>query len=426
MADKKMPCHLETLPSELIHSILVYMDSLRDLGNFIITACFMNRHFEGGKRRIMFRVLQNELGTVLADARFLYLFPYSDPGSTPHQQIVYWDHIHTMTAVYRDMLRIGEEVTSIPSVEELTQLCRTLRKMNFLASAYFAAQQRSLGGDSQATSSLSRVEKLRIVRAFYRRQIVCNAWAPTRRNPRWAKRDVAAIANTSNHEGVQLGLFSAFEAWELQQIDHVDRFVIWQCKALCLAREGTTAQISEAKFGEIFSHVECLVHYMCERPGITDTTLHTPESLFKLDSREVEKTSVYDQFIARYSLLCLQFHWQYYRFDLFPDPVRDRPEGEQQDNNSKATIDFTGDMVSLPPFGWIDATDGHYVNWFGAAFGHASRWVPVSDSPESYSLRSHYVDLWRDAGFTFWDQSRAEALKKFGKLESFRTGWAMH
>jgi hypothetical protein len=122
--------------------------------------------------------------------------------------------------MYRDMLAGGRGggADAVLSFAELTELCRTLHQINFLASTYVAAQQRSFGSKGPATAPPSRAERLRVLRAFYRRQIVCNAWAPTRREPRWMDQDAAAISNTSDHQGVRLGLFAASEPWELQQV----------------------------------------------------------------------------------------------------------------------------------------------------------------------------------------------------------------
>ncbi|KAK4154682.1 hypothetical protein C8A00DRAFT_32502 [Chaetomidium leptoderma] len=129
-------CHLGALPPELFDKIFFELDSLCDLANFIAASRF---------RAILLGVLQNVLGLVLADARFLFLFPYSDPTNLER----YHDSVHTMAAVYRDMLLCGginggEDVwgNAAPSLGELTQLCRTLRTINFLVDVYVAAQQR--------------------------------------------------------------------------------------------------------------------------------------------------------------------------------------------------------------------------------------------------------------------------------------------
>ncbi|KAK9443561.1 uncharacterized protein VB005_02840 [Metarhizium brunneum] len=117
-----------------------------------------------------------------------------------------------MAAVYRAML--GSDGVAVPSFTELTQLCGSLHKMNLLTSTYTMAQLRSF----RCQEPPSRAERLRVLRAFYRRQIVCNAWAPTSREAGgWMNQDTAAIGNTSQQGGERLGLFAAFEPWELQR-----------------------------------------------------------------------------------------------------------------------------------------------------------------------------------------------------------------
>ncbi|KAI0907763.1 hypothetical protein F4823DRAFT_601658 [Ustulina deusta] len=413
MADQGVPCYLETLPPELIYGILDHVDSIRDLHHFIITGRSIYQRFEGRKRPTILRVLRNELGVVLADARFLYLFPYSDPGRSPGQQRVYWDHISNMATVYRRTLKNGGG-TSIPGMEELTQLCHTLYKINFLTRAYFAAQQRFFGGESLGASSLSRAEKLRIMRAFYRRQIFSNAWAPTRRGPGFNYEDVEVIGNIMRyHEG----LFSTLEPWEMQQIDHVDRFVIEQCKALCLADEWTTEKIHEAQFKELFSHMDCLVHNMRERPGIT------PELVSRLGSLEISLIDVFNDLTENQPLPFHRYGWQFFACDPFPAPVQDRRG--QEGHDSEGAIDFVGDLVDLPPFGWIDATDGQPVDWFGNAFVHTSHYTRHEEN-ELFYLRYRRIELWRDAGFALWDRSRVEALQKLEQLEFSQTGWIVY
>jgi hypothetical protein len=124
----------------------------------------------------------------------------------------------------------------LPSLAELTELCRILHQIDFLACTYIAVQLRSFGTEGDlAAAPPSHTERQWVLRSFYLRQIVSNAWAPTRREPNCSEEDVAALSNTSDHQGVRPGLFAAFVPWELQQIDHANKFVTQLCVALCLA-----------------------------------------------------------------------------------------------------------------------------------------------------------------------------------------------
>src|SRR4051812_36525472 len=91
--------YLGALAPELLDNILLEIDSVRALGNFITTSRFVHRHFEKRKEPIVFRVIQNELGPVVTDARFLRVFPYTKPGGSWEDCIAYWDRIHTGAAL---------------------------------------------------------------------------------------------------------------------------------------------------------------------------------------------------------------------------------------------------------------------------------------------------------------------------------------
>ncbi len=179
------PLHLDALPPELFDKIFFEIDTIRDLANFVVTARFVYRGFRAQRRAILFRVLQNELGPALPDARFLFVFPYSDPADG----VRYHDWIYTMAGVYRGMLPGGEGEPGPPTLKELTELCRTLHLINFITDTYATAQLTLFdlvgGGGTPATAPLSRLERHRVMRAFYRRQIVSNAWASTRRLAQW-------------------------------------------------------------------------------------------------------------------------------------------------------------------------------------------------------------------------------------------------
>lgn len=311
------------------------------------------------------------------------------------------------------------------SPEELTQLCHTLHEMNFLTRTYVTAQQQG------PPAPLSRAERLRILRAFYRRQIVCNAWAPTKREPHWTERDVAAISNTIDHQGVSLGLFAAFEPWELQQIDHVNHFVARLCAALTLVGE---EEGQEADFGEISSHTDELTRYLRSHSELAEAALRVLPSLPRLTSRALlDAAPTYSQLSQRYCLPCLRYAWQASRLDRSPDPARDRSEHEQQQQgedgeeggSNGVRIDFAGDNVELPPFGWVDALAGCYVNWFGEAL-HSEVGTSSYNSLESSLARHDSLELWTAAGFALWDKWRVEAIKELDQTRQLCTGWIVN
>lgn len=431
---QEQPCYLGSLAPEIIDNILSEVDSIRDLANFITTSPVIYRRFEVRKRPILSRVLQTELGPVLTDARFLNEFPYSDPGEEDEKP-AYWDMIHTKGAEYRGMLAAGPDADDIiPSLEELTKLCRTLHTMTRLANTYLAAQPYLFGNEGPATPPPSRAERLRVVRAFYRRQIVLNAYAPTKRQRRWVHEDIAALSNTSEHQGVRLGLLATFEFWEQQQIDHVNHFVTQFIPALHLAEaaEGNTITIpasadllaamaeepkSKVDWGVLFSHTECLARYLREHPSLADVAtralpLMEDHFTFK-EEMTLPQRKIYEQ-----SLLPLGNNWQCYRIDRLPDPAM-----RKRILHHVRPIYFVGDAVELPPFGWTDATGEREVNMIGEAWSWMlERWLP-EDRKEKFPEWQARVELWRGAGFTLWDRQRVLALKELETMKSLRKGW---
>lgn len=174
----------------------------------------------------------------MPDARFLSVFPYSKPGDGEWEQ--YWEDIRVMAGVYRDMLPQNELPPNLrsplradpglPHLKELTSLCRTLHLINFLTDTYITTQLAAFslaGGDgTPATAPLSRPERQHITRAFYRRQLLSNAWAPTLRPPSldWDERDVLVLHET------RTGLLAPFRPWDMQRVDHTDCFIVALCR----------------------------------------------------------------------------------------------------------------------------------------------------------------------------------------------------
>ncbi|KAL7926960.1 hypothetical protein ACQKWADRAFT_94127 [Trichoderma austrokoningii] len=429
MPGKNERCYLSALAPELVDNILIHLDSIRTLSNFVAASRFIYQRFTGRRELLILGVLQNQLGPVLADARFLSRLSYATPGSAPRECILYWDKMYDMAAVYKDLLYRGGDDTDL-GFAALTQQCHTLYQINFISDAYIAAQGRWLQAQGLVFSPPSPSERLRVLRAFYRRQIICNAWAPTRREPQWMAQDLAVFSNTSGDHG-RLGILAPLQPWELQQIDHVDLFVTRLCLSLCLAGDEQGQPVDEAKFGEIFTHTDCLLRYVREHPAIADTAFSAVTSLLHSNNGAILNIApLYSRFADRYSLLCLQYAWQTHRFDSLPDPTRDQ-RGEQQQQQQQqeqqdgtiARIDFIGDSVDLVPFGWVDAVQGRYVNWFGNALINA---IPWAEPDEAYMQYNRTLELWRSTGFAIWDHQRVEAIKKLDQLSALQTGWAIH
>ncbi|KAK3898302.1 hypothetical protein C8A05DRAFT_38117, partial [Staphylotrichum tortipilum] len=273
------PLHLGALPPEVFEKIFSELDKIRDLANFIVIARFVYRRFR---------------------ARFLFVFPYSDPAGKGR----YYNWIYIMASVYRDMLPGGEGQGMLlgreglgvlprsegqgvrgdpgpPPLKELTELCRTLHLISFITDTYLTAQLASFdlagGGGTPATAPLSRLERHRVMRAFYRHQIVSNAWASTRRPAHWDDLDLDAFSNRGTEQGQSLGLFAAFDPWDMQHIDHADYFIMRLCRTLVHhtteVAAGGGREISARQFGNLHAHLDHLVRYLREHRGVAEAAV---------------------------------------------------------------------------------------------------------------------------------------------------------
>jgi hypothetical protein len=418
--------HLGGLPSELLDKILFEIDATRDLAHFIVTARFVYQRFRVRRRAVLFRVLRNELGPVLADARFLFVFPYSDP--TDQAQYSVW--LHLMAHVYHGMLRDSKaeddmpiiQGDALPHFEELKAICRTVHDINFIADMYGTARLASFdlggGASTPATGPLSRTERRRIMRSFYRRQILSNTWAATRRPKYWSHEDTTAISNRSTHQGYELGLFGTMQPWEMQQIDHADVFITRLCLALVHHSPPTpdgNPGITPAQFNELFAHLHRLVRFLRTHPHVAERAARDLAAAGELP----HCSRLRDEYVNPYQMTPLLLAWQSDRATHFPDPVTDK-----WDRDGRA-VPYIGDEVDLAPYGWVDALGGRYVKWFGEGLHNLPRLPTGQTGPGRPSDRQFdALHRWRHAGFCLWDRERAEALKGLGMFGGeLYTGW---
>ena len=223
-----------------------------------------------------------ELGPALLDARFLYLFSYRDAGKTVKSCMRYWNWVRTTIPRYTDMLtsrcnRVWGGAP-IPSSAELTQLCHTLHGMNFLIDFYVTSKLPLFGGEGPAAAAPSRTEYLRLLRAFYRQQILCNAWVPKRRVPRrvfyrFIDDEIDFEEHSRHHPGMELPCLLV--PWELQvdYIDHsVSRVYAALYRSVTKISPGTMDQFQFSI--DTSPRVEPLVRYIREHPpDIADPAL---------------------------------------------------------------------------------------------------------------------------------------------------------
>jgi hypothetical protein len=228
-----------------------------------------------------------------------------------------------------------------------------------------------------------------------------------------------AFCNTSKEQGKSLGLFSAFESWDLQQIDHVNVFTTRLCRALvCHAPEvvGEGAhEISPRQFGDLYAHLDHLVRYLRAHLGIAKAAVGDIQS----GTLHPRDKTLYQEFVYRYQLLPLICLWQEQRAQFFPDPILDK-----QEQDGLELDHYVGDGPGQVPFGWSDALRGRYVQWYGSGLT-AIPWLPPWESREKDWAHTSHVSSWRHAGFALWDRDRVEALKRLKRFETLQTGFLL-
>jgi hypothetical protein len=333
-----------------------------------------------------------------------------------------------MANVYHDMLEginpedgMPIQGDVLPHLEELEALCRTLHQINFIADIYATARLASFdfegGGGTPATAPLSLSERQRLIRSFYRRQILSNAWAATRRPEHWTDEDTGALSNSSTYQGAQLGLLGTLTPWEMQQIDHVDIFITLLCLALVHHSPRTTGGapgiIPPRQFDELFTHLHRLVEFLQTYSGVAERAARDLVWLVEL----AHCSRLRYEYVNPYHMIPLRLAWQMSRVASWPDPVTDKWDLDG------LVVPYVGDGLDLAPYAWLDALGGRYAKWFGEALYALPR-LPSGQSNGPSSGPSSTLHFWRHAGFCLWDRKRVEALKGLrmfgGKLY---TGW---
>lgn len=423
-AGEQAASRLARLPSELFDMILLEVDTVRDLARFITAARFVYLRFRIRRRVVLFSILYKELGPVLDDARFLFVFPYRDPHA---DQAAHIQWLRLMAVVYHEMLRDGKARSGMPvrksdtpSFKELTGLCQTLYTINFLADMYVTARLALFdlagGTDTPATAPLSALERQRLVRGLYRRQIMSNAWAATKRpHSGWSREDAAAISNSSTHQSEELGLLGTLQPWELQHIDDVDFFVTRLCFALvhfCPRTPKGDPVIPTGQFNDLIVHQDHLVQYLQTHSRFAKMAVRDLPA-----GREAARSAhLWDKYVNVYQMIPLRCSWQGALAHDFPNPVTDKWERDG------LVVPYVGDGLDLIPYGWVDAMGERYLGQFGECLQRIP-WLPPWQSSKESVQQGENVRLWTHAGFSLWGRKRVESLKELPMFEPVHTGW---
>jgi hypothetical protein len=418
-----MPLLPELSPEILTH-ILAMTGSLSDLFALARTSQRIYAVFRREQAALLYQALSQELGpVVLADALGISHIETLDRTSRSREYI---DQLLDALSTYRDYLN---QQTSYPSprllsLEYVLRLVRTYRTVSFVADLYTTCtltlferevrpslsfpptpppeaegSQTTLAAtaataDVVVVAPPSRTERLRILRAAYRLQMVLHVWGS------WK---VGLIQYEPVIDGVNLALFGLWELWEIAQVFCVATFYLRFRDELAdcyFGQDGdwhrTLRVTGFARFW--FDDFRAFVKEVrAADEAVWQKTLDRSSSFPSggAEAAGVKEGKREKCFRSRlYEYYCRNHHIIPERYK-FPVSLR-----------------FEEDHVSAMPFGWVDAFDGHYEY----DFLERMRSITREGKPTQ--------GLWSLLGFVLWDAPRVEGLKSSPFLSHCTTGWA--
>lgn len=341
----------------------------------------------------------------------------------------------------------------------------TLDHMTFLTELYAKNRLYNLPGISSSSSyPITRTERLRILRAFYRWQMVANVWAPTR-DPDCSVYDEDEDVDGSDTDKWDryrqaLGFFYGLPVWLILQIDHISPFIFNLCQALHAEAKRIGQPIDEVTYGELCTRTDYLAEYLRANREITQAACEailpvgflgiTPST----DPNRRRRSHSIGGHVSLYDRLDEKTFWQevYREWDtarigptpeLHPsmDPAQAEDEAPAEtrpvrsaSQRRRGTSVFRGDRfedLSAAPFGWVDAMDGEDTRNFKVMLVVVWRRSPWGLTESELSRLKDRIALWRRMGMAFWDRERVEALKcekmVGGEqlLDDYSTGWLL-
>ena len=396
------------MPFELVEHILHQIASVRSLSSIIRTGPIFNSCFKKNQQKILSSILNRELGPAIVEAAF-----------TSHISGKFCSERGALLSLYRGLLEAynSSDILSVPDNGNLEitgnfDAYRKLRRMNFFIDLYTTTLRHSFNIENTlAASPLSSTERYRLLRAFYRRELLfCLLLAVWRGSNRH-------LLNTA--PVLRGGLIGNFSVWERQEIDHVNYFWTRLCQEIFyIAKQEGKAMTQESYCG-ICRSAEGLFDYTKANPDIVTKAAHLklllPRTPWK-DSCRTNRASV--PFGGMCDLEYLRPYWQAYQFDRGHNGQRTWPLDE--DLCPKECFD--GENLGRPSFAWVDALGGRRVTWYGEALMNSVPWVALEDG-ETLHGKFFSLALWRGAGFTLWDKERVENMKKMEIFKSLHTRW---
>lgn len=242
------------------------------------------------------------------------------------------------------------------------------------------------------TAPLSRTERLRILRAFYRLQIVQLIWG---------RLGCMLHHMTPDADRVNFRLFGLWELWEVQEFVSAGAF--YQRFRAQMEDDWLGENSSDRRGAALSNRLRCCFEqfrgFVAQvRTADEEAWCKTMEKGSSLwpgpDAAGVEEESWACWF--RYPLLSFT-----------------RRLGVPERHRFPISLKFGKDDISDMPFAWADSFRGNCgYNFWIVMKGASWRGKPT-------------LGVWSRLGFVMWDVQRVEALKKASFLSHCQTGWAL-
>ncbi len=405
---------LQDLPPELLLQILCSIPTLPALLSLALTSRKFHSLFLTSQATLIYSVLATELGPdVLSDALIL-----AEIRDLDHASPAFLDTVEATLSTYDAYLARGPASRQHPaahqfSLEQVLRLVRDYRAVGFVAGLYATCtlgmirneivpslsgqnlKEKTAAAAAAAvmTAALSDVEWLRILRAFYRLQVLLCLWGGTfKEKDKW--RGYNLCKDHPEADRVNFKLFGLWDVWDVEIVFGAGAF--YQQFRTRLAKRWVGDYSKHPTASGMTRRLTC---WLEEFRGIVGRIRADDEGVWR---GMVEDASRFSSGIeAAEDEQHSRSAWFRYSVESFC-----RTKGLPERHWYPASLRRS---VGAVPYGWVDAFDGLYAaNFFERVL---------------LGLRTFY-GRWSLFGFLFWDPGRIEALKTSDLLSRYTTGWA--
>lgn len=397
-------CSFQSLPEDVLIAIFSRLYSLADLSSVVSASRSLHECFQLHMRAIFLGMLSYDFVPVMRDAVAAATTQRTPP-------LTWWGREQRIRLAMQrcQSLGRGPKSTAELQIYEIINAVRLKTAAWYLADLFFELRRRDLRVISPvAAAPLSSHERQRLSAAFLRHQL-------------------ATTLHPSNARMTDLlaPFFSAFAAWEAEQIHQANLFITQLCIAMdSLQTDDTQEPSSHVNRRYLNGHMYDLV-FLCKafRSAIDDDP-----GLMSRVSEKVEERSVRGLY-GGLGFLNASHDFPNDRMGsrTYSDQLAEthrqmrglRSELYVKERSMPALV--AGPSVADPPFGWVDALDGLDCCRWGRDLPYSS---PCDITSDHHRKCTVVLKRWKRLGLLFWDESRAELLKS--AHPEYARGWLLN